>query len=65
MREYIRRAKKWRNKMWPVKEDGVGRPKSILIGLLVVEAYGQSPDGKPASITEIMKNLVKNHDSLQ
>ena len=51
--------------MWPVKEDGVGRPKSILIGLLVVEAYDQSDDKKPASVTRIMKALVKNHNNLQ
>ena len=51
--------------MWPVKEDGVGRPKSILIGLLVVEAYDQSHDGKPASVTRIVQHLVKEHKSLK
>ena len=51
--------------MWPGKKDGVGRPKSILIGLLVVEAYDQSPDGEPASVTRIMKELVKGHRDLQ
>ena len=51
--------------MWPTKNKGDGRPKSILIGLLVVEAYSKSLDHKPASITVAMKALVKNHNNLQ
>ena len=65
MREYIRRAKKWRNEIWPTKNNSDGRPKSILMGLLVVEAYGKTSDRKPASITETMKALVKDHNNLQ
>ena len=39
VKEYIRRAKAWRNRMWPKNEEGEGRPKSYLMSLLVVEAY--------------------------
>ena len=65
VREYIKKAKAWRNIKWPEKQDGIGRPKSFLISLLVVEAYKRSNDGRPASVTSAMKQLVKNHDEMR
>ena len=37
MKEYIRRAKAWRNREWMGSNEG--RPSSYLISLLVVKAY--------------------------
>ena len=37
MKEYIRRAKAWRNREWMGSTKG--RPSSYLISLLVVKAY--------------------------
>ena len=61
----IKRAKAWRNKKWPYKENGIGRPKSFLIGLLVVEAYDRSRTGGEQSVTDIMKRMVREHNGLQ
>ena len=37
MKEYIRRAKAWRNEAWKHGEEGM--PLSYLMSLLVVKAY--------------------------
>ena len=37
VKEYIRRAKAWRNRMWA--NGGEGKPSSYLMSLLVLEAY--------------------------
>ena len=37
MKEYIRRAKAWRNREWGRSVEG--KPKSYLLSLLVVRAY--------------------------
>ena len=39
VKEFISRAKAWRNKKWPKSTGGSGRPKSYLISLLVLRAY--------------------------
>ena len=39
VKEFISRAKAWRNKVWPKSTGGSGRPKSYLISLLVLRAY--------------------------
>ena len=39
VKEYIVRAKAWRNRLWPKSEGGRGRPSSYLISLLVLRAY--------------------------
>lgn len=39
VKEFIRRAKAWRNKVWPKGVGGTGRPKSYLISVLVLRAY--------------------------
>ena len=39
VKEYIRRAKAWRNRMWPQDEGGEGKPSSYLMSLLVLKAY--------------------------
>ena len=38
-RELIRRAKAWRNGVWPDGVYCIGRPKSYLISILVLRAY--------------------------
>ena len=47
-KEYIRRAKAWRNKMWPKEQGGAGKPSSYLMSLLVLKAYeiGGSDDAR-------------------
>ena len=37
VKEYIRKAKIWRNENW--KKDEIGRPSSYLMSLLVVKAF--------------------------
>ena len=39
VKEYIIRAKAWRNRLWPKSQRGSGRPSSYLISLLVLKAY--------------------------
>ena len=39
VKEFIRRAKAWRNKKWPKGSSGSGRPKSYLMSVLVLRAY--------------------------
>ena len=39
VKEYIRRAKAWRNKIWPKGEAVEGRPSSYLMSLLVLRAF--------------------------
>lgn len=65
VKEYIKRAKAWRNKKWPSSQTVDGRPKSFLLGLLVVEAFRKSDRKDSASVTTEMKQLVKNHHSLR
>ena len=65
VKEYIKRAKAWRNAKWPSSQTVDGRPKSFLLGLLVVEAFQRSVHKDGASVTREMKQLVKNHRSLR
>ena len=51
--------------MWPSKDNHDGRPKSFLIGLLVVAAYNRSNGKGERSVTDIVKNFVRNHNNLQ
>ena len=39
VKEFIRRAKAWRNKKWPKNERCYGRPKSYFLSVLVLRAY--------------------------
>ena len=59
VKEYIRRAKAWRNKMWPIEQGGAGKPSSYLMSLLVLRAYeiGGSDDER------YICRLVINHKS--
>ena len=41
-RELIKRAKAWRDHMWPRGSGGTGRPSSYLISLLVARAFEKS-----------------------
>lgn len=43
VKEFIRKAKKWRNEEWPSGGRVTGRPSSYLLSLLVVVAYDRSP----------------------
>ena len=45
MKEYIRRAKAWRNRVWGARKEG--KPKSYLLSLLVVRAYETSDKRNP------------------
>ena len=38
-REFIRRAKAWRDLKWPRNTSGMGRPKTYLLSVLVLYAY--------------------------
>ena len=58
MKEYIRRAKAWRNEKWPKGQVGTGRPKSFLLSLLVADAYRKSPSKDPASVTRKLHHNV-------
>ena len=40
VKEYIRRAKAWRNRVWEARKEG--KPRSYLLSLLVVRAYETS-----------------------
>ena len=70
VKQYIKRAKNWRNEVWPKKQNGDGRPKSILIGVLIIEAYkkcGGTHHNNPGhvKVEEEFKELVQSHQSLQ
>lgn len=41
MKEYIKKAKAWRNREWPEGRPVVGKPSSFLMSLLVMTAYEQ------------------------
>lgn len=56
VKEYIRKAKAWRNKMWPVETGGAGKPSSYLISLLVLKAY---ETGGSSRINETLKTIVQ------
>lgn len=43
VKEYIRRAKAWRNREWGKSK--YGKPKSYLLSLLIVRAYKNSHGG--------------------
>jgi hypothetical protein len=58
VKEYIRRAKAWRNREWGSSRDG--KPKSYLMSLLVVRAFENAPKSDPHSVTQALKALVKN-----
>ena len=48
IKEFSKRAKKWRNDTWPKDSGGEGRPSSYLMSLLVVLAYREAtPTKKP------------------
>jgi hypothetical protein len=63
-KEYIRRAKAWRNKVWN-RSSIDGRPSSYLMSLLVVRAYEKSGRDRPAGVTRALKDLVKNYQSME
>ena len=42
VKDFVRKAKEWRNGVWPKDRDTAGRPKSYLLGLLVAYAYEES-----------------------
>ena len=52
VKEYIRRAKAWRNRVWGQIPDG--RPSSYLMSLLVVKAYETIHSGETLVTTEII-----------
>lgn len=49
VKEFSRRAKKWRNEYWPKGGSGEGRPSSYLMSLLVALAYHEAGPRKTAS----------------
>ena len=54
MKEYIRRAKAWRNREWMRSNEG--RPKSYLISLLVVKACENADrQGMPVHVAQYQK----------
>jgi hypothetical protein len=50
IKEFSKRAKKWRNDTWPKDsvDGGKGRPSSYLMSLLVVLAYQEATPTKKA-----------------
>ena len=67
VKEYIRRAKIWRNENW--KKDEKGRPSSYLMSLLVVAAFeiASSNDGyryANDSIGYAVKSFFPNHSNI-
>ncbi len=64
-KEYIKRAKAWRNERWPKSKSRGGRPKSFLLGLLVADAYRKSHNKDPHSVQAVLKHMVRNHMDLQ
>ena len=70
VKEYIKIAKKWRNEKWPIKQNSDGRPKSILIGVLMIEAYRRSrPSSRHSSshekVRQEFRTLILTHRTLQ
>lgn len=72
VKEFIKRAKAWRNQKWPKSRPGAGKPKSYLVSLLVLRAYENARDrGVSTSSTTVitrettieLKKIVKNHQS--
>lgn len=61
VKEYIKRFKAWRNQNWPKGGDTRGRPKSYLLGLLMVRAYEKSRFKSEAYIEAELHELVRNH----
>jgi hypothetical protein len=61
VKEYIKRAKKWRDEYWPKGVQGTGRPKSFLLELLVIEAYDRVGRNDPRAITQRLYQIVRNH----
>lgn len=61
LKEYVRRAKAWRNREW--EGDDTGKPSSYLMSLLVVKAYQSGVQGA-AGITRALKTLVKNYRTM-
>lgn len=64
VKEYICRAKAWRNKVWG--KDPKGKPKSYLMSLLVLKAYQcaqirrrDNAQEKAERVTQALKKLVK------
>ena len=39
VKDFISRAKAWRNKVWSIERGGDGKPSSYLMSLLVLKAY--------------------------
>lgn len=67
VKEFSRRAKKWRNETWPKDSfyGGEGRPSSYLMSLLVVLAYHEAtPTKKAHDVTRALKEIVKKGQSL-
>ena len=56
MKEYIRRAKAWRNEVWGKNKEG--KPKSYLLSLLVVKACEKAGIRAQAQ-RYLMKQLFK------
>lgn len=65
-KEYIRRAKSWRNSVW--RSSQIGKPSSYLISLLVVEAYERavkfSFDTSPESVKRQLTSFVVNYQCI-
>lgn len=55
VKKYIRRAKAWRNQMWPKGRPGEGKPTSYLLSLLVLKAYETKGH---RTITQSLQDLV-------
>uniref|UniRef100_A0A1X7V266 2'-5'-oligoadenylate synthetase 1 domain-containing protein n=1 Tax=Amphimedon queenslandica TaxID=400682 RepID=A0A1X7V266_AMPQE len=64
VKEYIKRFKAWRNLHWPKGQDAVGRPKSYLLGLLMIKAYEKSKDKSIQSIERELKSMIHNHEKI-
>lgn len=62
MKEYIKRLKAWRNYHWA--RDIEGRPKSYLLGLLMIRAYEKSSSKAIDSIERELKAMIKNHKDI-
>jgi hypothetical protein len=59
-KEYIRKAKSWRNRVWSVDKNG--KPSSYLISLLVAKAYEMAGQFGPEGVKCQLVHLVKSHD---
>lgn len=74
-REFIKRARAWRDQKWPLCTGGKGRPSSYLLSLLVIRCYEDchkrlgafsslSPDTLAWQTTEELKSMVYNHKTI-